>query len=141
MQPPLSRRPSRVLVADDDDSYAEALTTVLGLNPDLAVVGRARDGAQAVVLAYTLRPDAIVMDVNMPCLDGFEATRRISAEHPRIRIVIVSGVPETRHPELAVECGAFCYLPKEVFAGELAEALLDRPVRSAGPTLRLALAS
>jgi DNA-binding NarL/FixJ family response regulator len=81
------------------------------------------------------------MDVNMPCLDGFEATRRIVAELPRVRVVVVSGTPETRHPEYAVESGAFCYLPKDVFAGELADALLKGPVRTKRPTLRLALAS
>jgi DNA-binding NarL/FixJ family response regulator len=140
VQPPFPR-PRRVLVADDDDGYADALTTVLGLNPDLVVVGRARDGAEAVVLAHALRPDAIVMDVNMPCLDGFEATRRIVAELPRVRVVVVSGTPETRHPEQAVESGAFCYLPKDVFAGELADALLTGPVRIERPSLRLAIAS
>jgi CheY-like chemotaxis protein len=141
VQPPFPRRPRRVLVADDDDGYADALTTVLGLNPDLVVVGRARDGAEAVVLAHALRPDAIVMDVNMPFLDGFEATRRIVAELPRVRVVVVSGTPETRHPEHAVESGAFCYLPKDVFAGELADALLKGPARTERSTLRLALAS
>jgi DNA-binding NarL/FixJ family response regulator len=141
VQPPFSRRPRRVLVADDDEGYADALTTVLGLNPDITVVGWARDGAQAVVLAHTLHPDAIVMDVNMPCLDGFEATRRIASDLPSVRIVVVSGTPETRHPEYAIDCGAFCYLPKDVFAGELADALLVGTARTERPTLRLAFAS
>jgi DNA-binding NarL/FixJ family response regulator len=140
VQPPFTRCPRRILVADDDEGYADALTTVLGMNPDLVVVGRARDGAEAVVLAHALRPDAIVMDVNMPCLDGFEATRRIMADLPRVRVVIVSAMPEARHPEYAVANGAFCYLPKDVFAGELADALLEGPARKERPTLRLALA-
>lgn len=141
MKRPYTGRPHRILVADDDDGYAEALTTILGLNPGLVVVGRARDGAEAVVLAHALRPDAIVMDVNMPFLDGFEATQRIVGELPFVRVVIVSGTPEAGHPESARACGAAAFMPKDAIVDELADALTAGPTRAARLTLRLALAS
>jgi DNA-binding NarL/FixJ family response regulator len=137
---PYTGRPHRVLVADDDDAYAEALTTILGLNPGVVVVGRARDGAQAVVLAHAFRPDAIVMDVNMPLLDGFEATQRIVDELPFVRVVIVSGTPEEGYPERSLACGAEAFVPKDAVVDSLAEALTAGPTRTARPTLRLALA-
>jgi DNA-binding NarL/FixJ family response regulator len=138
---PYTGRPHRILVADDDDGYAEALTTILGMNPGLVVVGRARNGAEAVVLAHAFRPDAIVMDVNMPCLDGFEATQRIAGELPFIRVVIVSGTPEPGFAERAVASGAVGFLPKDAVIDALADTLTAGPTREAHPTLRLALAS
>lgn len=140
MKSPYTGRPHRILVADDDDGYAEALTTILGLNQGIVVVGRARDGAQAVVLAHAFRPDAIVMDVNMPLLDGFEATQRIVDELPFVRVVIVSGTPEDGYPERSLACGAEAFLPKDAVVESLSDALTAAPTRTARPTLRLALA-
>jgi DNA-binding NarL/FixJ family response regulator len=138
---PYTGRPHRILVADDDDGYAEALTTILGMSPSLVVVARARDGAEAVVLAHAFRPDAVVMDVNMPCLDGFEATERIVGELPFVRIVIVSGTPETGYAERAVACGAVGFVAKDAVIETLADTLTAAPARAGHPTLRLALAS
>lgn len=141
MKPPDTGRPHRILVADDDDGYAEALTTVLGLNPGIVVVGHARDGAQAVVLAHAFRPDAIVMDVNMPCLDGFEATQRIVEELPFVRVVVVSGTPEPGYAERAAACGAVGFMPKDAVIDALTDTLTAAPTRESQPTFRLALAS
>lgn len=140
MKAPYTRRPHRILVADDDDGYAEALTTILGMHPGLVVVGRAWNGAEAVVLAHAFRPDAIVMDVNMPSLDGFEATQRIVGELPFVRVVIVSGTPEAGYAERAVACGAVSFLPKDAVVEALADTLTTGHAREARPTLRLALA-
>ena len=140
MKSPYTGRPHRVLVADDDDGYAEALTTALGLDPGIVVVGRARNGAEAVVLAHAFRPDAIVMDVNMPCLDGFEATSRIVDELPFVRVVVVSGTPEAEYVARSRACGAEAFLPKDALVDALADTLTAGPTRTIRPTLRLALA-
>lgn len=69
----------RVVIADDQELVRAGFAMVIGSQPDMAVVGQARDGAEAVALAETLHPDVVLMDVRMPSVDGIEATRRISA--------------------------------------------------------------
>ena len=69
----------RVVIADDQELVRAGFAMVIGSQPDMAVVGQARDGAEAVALAETLHPDVVLMDVRMPGVDGIEATRRISA--------------------------------------------------------------
>ena len=68
----------RVVIADDQELVRAGFAMVIGSQPDMAVVGQARDGAEAVALAETLHPDVVLMDVRMPGVDGIEATRRIS---------------------------------------------------------------
>ncbi len=84
----------RVLVIDDSATAREAITMMLNSSPDIQVVGEAVDGLQGVELAAQLHPDVITMDINMPRMNGHEATRRIMAETPT-PIVVVSTV--SRH--------------------------------------------
>jgi DNA-binding NarL/FixJ family response regulator len=84
--------PLRVVVADDEDDIRLVLSLQLGAVADVVVVGDARDGAQAVEQCLTLRPDAVVMDLLMPSVSGFEAIARLKEEAPEVGIVAYTGV-------------------------------------------------
>jgi CheY-like chemotaxis protein len=83
--------PFRILVAEDDEMFLDVIALLLERDERFAVVGRARDGREAVELAEDVSPDAVVIDVEMPVLDGIEATRRLRAMAPELPIVAVSG--------------------------------------------------
>jgi two-component system chemotaxis response regulator CheB len=80
----------RVLIADDSAVMRRLLLTTLEPEPDLRVVGAARDGAEAVRLCMSLRPDVVIMDINMPIMDGLTATQKI-LEQTAVPIVVLSG--------------------------------------------------
>jgi CheY-like chemotaxis protein len=112
-KPPVTgRRRIRVLLADDHRILREGLAGVLGLQPDLEVVGEAADGSTAVQLAHRLHPDVVVMDVSMPRLDGVEATRQIRRELPRLRVVGLSMHEDPVHAKAMRAAGATAYLCK-----------------------------
>lgn len=106
----------RVLVAEDSPTARELLVALIGAEADMQVVGQARDGREAVEAVLRLRPDVLTMDVHMPLLDGFEATRRVMTECPT-PIVIVSASLDVRDVETsmrALRAGALAILPKPV---------------------------
>jgi DNA-binding NarL/FixJ family response regulator len=128
MAPPLFPdfpTPVRVLIVDDDDVFAGSLSAILSGNPRLVVVDRGTDGVAGVTLAFRHRPDVIVMDVNMPLLDGFTAAREIRKRLPDVRIVIISAAPEERHLAEARRAGAVVYLRKDCGFDVLGEAVID----------------
>lgn len=104
----------RVLIAEDSAVTREYLTAVLDDDPGLSVVGTARNGEEAVALAEQLRPDVILMDVHMPILDGFEATRAIMQHTPTpiVMATASSSQQETRSAFSALEAGALILLDK-----------------------------
>jgi DNA-binding NarL/FixJ family response regulator len=116
-----SRRKLRVLVVDDDANFTELLAAMLGTDPRLSVIATAADGAEGVELAVRLRPDVVVMDVEMPVLDGIAAARRIRRRVRGTRVVLVSGAADPQVGGRALAAGAEAFVRKN---GEL-QALLD----------------
>ena len=113
----------RVLAADDQRVVREGLAMLLGLLPDVEVVGTAADGEQALALAGELRPDVILMDLRMPRVDGVEATRRLRASHPEIKVVVLTTYADDRSVIDALRAGALGYLTKDAGADEIRQAL------------------
>jgi DNA-binding NarL/FixJ family response regulator len=105
-------RPVRILIADDHDIFAEGLAVTLAAYPDLAVVARASDGAEAVALTSLLEPDVILMDVSMPSMDGITATREITERHEQTTVVVVSALTDAQTAGRARSAGAAAYLVK-----------------------------
>jgi DNA-binding NarL/FixJ family response regulator len=113
----------RVLIADDHRLFAEALEAIIGAEPDIEVVGRAADGAEAVDAATELAPDLVLMDISMPVLDGFHATERILRRRPRIRVVFLTGSAADEDMARARTAGAVGYVTKDRIAAELVDAI------------------
>jgi DNA-binding NarL/FixJ family response regulator len=118
-------RAVRVLIADDHRLFAESLMTVLSQDERVDVVGIADDGREAVELAAELEPDVILMDLKMPVLDGFEATRRIRESDSEAQILILTGTDEEIGSEDATAAGASGYLRKEQGVDELRTVFLE----------------
>jgi DNA-binding NarL/FixJ family response regulator len=112
----------RVLLVDDHRLLLEGLRNLLAAH-GIEVAGMAHDGREALELSRALRPDVILMDIRMPGCDGLEATRRIMAEMPAARIVILTTSTEEENLFEAVRSGAFGYLLKSMDADDLVEAL------------------
>ncbi|AZS46484.1 Transcriptional regulatory protein DesR [Microbacterium oxydans] len=118
----------RLLIADDQALVRGALGALLELEPDLTVVGMAADGAEAVRIAEELRPDVCLMDIQMPGMDGVEATRRIRQVSAGTRVLVVTTFARPGYLRSALDAGASGFIVKDTPAEELAEAV--RRVRS-----------
>ena len=103
----------RVLVVDDSAFMCKVLQEIINSDPQLEVAGQARDGRDAVALAESLRPDVITMDINMPHVDGLQATEMIMSQHPRPIVIVSSESREGASGTLrALELGAIDFVPK-----------------------------
>jgi CheY-like chemotaxis protein len=115
--------PTRVLVVDDGALCVAALVLLLSEDGRIAVIDRARDGAEAVERALQLEPDVVLMDVQMPVMDGLEATRRIGSLLRSTRVVLISGSDAPGLAESAHRAGAAAFLKKGCDPGVLLDAL------------------
>jgi two-component system, NarL family, response regulator DevR len=115
--------PLRLLLVDDHEVVRQGLAAVLGRRENFQVVGEAANVAEAIELADRFRPDLIVMDVRLPDGSGIEACREIRAEHPEIRVVMLTSYPDEEAVLSAIVAGASGYLLKQVRARDLVAAL------------------
>jgi DNA-binding NarL/FixJ family response regulator len=104
--------PVRVLIVDDAEAFRRAAALVIQATAGFEVAGEAVDGEASVTAAADLRPDIVLMDVNLPGIDGIEATRRIRAALPETKVVLLSTRDDGEFAWQAAECGAVAYLPK-----------------------------
>jgi DNA-binding NarL/FixJ family response regulator len=119
----------RVLIADDHRLFAQALEAILATDDRLEVAGHAGDGAEAVQLALSLDPDVILMDIAMPVMDGFQATKQILKQRPKASILMLTGSNSRTDVDRAREAGAAGYVTKDRIAAELIDAILEIVVR------------
>ena len=113
----------RLLIADDQALVRGALAALLDLEADLTVSGMASDGAEAVRLAAEVRPDVCLMDIQMPGVDGVEATRRIREVSPGTRVLVVTTFARPGYLRSALDAGASGFIVKDTPAEDLAEAV------------------
>jgi DNA-binding NarL/FixJ family response regulator len=116
--------PIRVLVVDDQYLMREGLATLLQRDRRLAVVGRGKDGQEAVDLAARLLPDVVLLDIRMPVLDGIQATRQIKARWPQVRIVILTSFVNDGYVVQGLAAGADGYLLKDATPEALVSGVL-----------------
>jgi two-component system nitrate/nitrite response regulator NarL len=115
----------RVLIADDHRLFAETLEALFTTEDRVDVVGWARDGKEAVRLARKLQPDVILMDISMPVMDGFEATRRIRRYQKGACVLMLTGSNSRTDVDLARKAGAAGYVTKDRIAAELIDAIVE----------------
>jgi DNA-binding NarL/FixJ family response regulator len=109
----------RILVVDDHEPTRRAITAILAKRPGWRVCGEASDGIEAVARANELRPDAILMDVSMPKMDGLQATRAVRQQLPTTRVIIVSQNDPSVVRQQAAHVQAHAYLAKDAIAKDL----------------------
>lgn len=115
--------PIRVMLVDDQRLMREGLRTLLELEPDLAVVAEASDGASALVIYAQIRPNVVLMDIRMPHLDGVETTRRLCSQWPDARVLILTTFDDDAYVFEGLRAGALGYLLKDSTGQELATAV------------------
>jgi len=118
-----SLQPIRVLLADDHDLLRQGLTLLLGLQPDIQVVGEACTGREAVAQVGCLTPDVVVMDISMPDMDGLEACRTIRAQNPTTQVLMLTMHDSEGYFLRALRAGAAGYIVKKAAPTELQTAI------------------
>ncbi len=114
--------PVRVLLVDDDQDFLESLRPLIEHQPVLTVAGTAANGLDAIELADKLEPDAVVIDLHMPVVDGVTAVARLRKDHPNLCLIALTGDPATELHEAVTEAGADAVLMK----GDLVDSLVGR---------------
>jgi DNA-binding NarL/FixJ family response regulator len=122
----------RVLLADDDRPFLDALAPLIERQPELAVVGVALDGLAAIELADELEPDAVVIDLHMPRLDGVTAVARLRNDHPSMCVIALTGDDQAALHDAVAEAGADAVLVKNEFFDVLVDRLAQAKASTQG---------
>jgi DNA-binding NarL/FixJ family response regulator len=135
----------RVVVVDDHALHRDGTRQILEAHPDLQVVGDADSGEVALALVNQLHPDVVLLDIRLPGMNGIEVTRRLTRDHPEVRVLMVSAYDEDEYVRGAMEAGAAGYLRKTVPGKELVQAVRSvaggANVLQSGLTARLLISS
>ena len=115
----------RVMIVDDHQMVREGLKVLLSICDDIAVVGEAADGAEAVELCPAVLPDVVLMDVMMPVMDGAEATAKITAAYPEVRVIALTSFVDQDYVQKTLDAGAISYLLKDARPDALIQAVRD----------------
>jgi two-component system response regulator DegU len=111
--------PVKILIADDYASFREFLKSFVAKMPETCIAGEASDGEEAVQLVGRLKPDLVLMDIEMPRMDGLEATRLIKARSTPTKVVLLSALADEAQSKRAADCGADGFLAKGTSVREM----------------------
>jgi DNA-binding NarL/FixJ family response regulator len=114
-----SKKPLRILLVDDHELIRAGVRAILELMPEIRVVGEAIDGASALRLVGTLRPNIVVLDLSLPDIDGFDVLRELNAAHPSVRTIVLSMHSDERSVRRVLALGASAYIVKDSVGDEL----------------------
>ena len=104
----------RLMIVDDHPMFRQGLCDVLETDPQMSVIGEAADGDVAIELAFELEPDVILMDINLPTINGLQVTRTIKNQKPDIKVVMITGYDDAEQVFHAIRAGASAYCPKDI---------------------------
>ena len=128
----MSAVPTRVVLVDDHPLVRTGLGQLLAHDGGVAVVGSAGDGLEAQAVVAEQQPDLVLMDISMPVMDGIEATRRLRADHPELRVVMLTSFSDRERILEAIDAGASGYLLKDAAPEEIRQAI-DAAVAGGSP--------
>lgn len=133
----------KIMLVDDHELVRTGVRRLLEDNPDLEIVGEACNGEEAISLVKELKPDVVLLDLNMPGIGGLETTKKLKHLSPNVRIIIVTMVDDTMFPQRLLKAGASGYLTKGAKASEIMRAIRDVMVnkRYISPELALKMAT
>ena len=115
----------RVMIVDDHPLFRQGLKNVLAANKDLSIVGEATDGPEAIELVQTLVPDVVLMDINLPTLNGLQSTRRVKALCPQVKVIMLTAYDDVEQVYHAIRAGASAYQAKDVSPEQLEGIILQ----------------
>jgi len=121
----IAKRPIRVLIVDDQAPFRAALRMVVELTDGFEVAGEAHDGESGLAMADELAPDLVLMDVQMPGIGGLEATRRLTAAHDGVKVIVLSTYHAEEYEAPALDAGAIAFISKSDFGPHSLAALLE----------------
>jgi len=115
-------KPVRVLIVDDQESYRSAARLVVELADGFEIVGEAANGEASLEMVPEVTPDLVLMDINMPGIDGLEATKRLLVDHPDLKVAVLSTYEAAEYEQIALDAGAVAFISKSEFGPDALEA-------------------